>query len=561
MKRIQSKSIEMSDFKGQTRRVELNENSTTITGANGVGKTTVMKALMWLLTGRTDAVGKINSELFDNRMELTPDTPEAIVRAVIAIDGVEHTLTRSAKAKFKRPKGQTEFVKADSDDYKYTIDGMNYTATDFNGWIEAQIAPAALLPIMLLGETFAILAENDRVKARKVLTDIIGEKTPDLGEFEAVRADIESGERVEVLQDRCRQTIKECNDKLNAIPEQLSVHRMNREALKNQVENFNTDYEAQKKELESKIEAVKQTIADKNNSVAEQNKEYQRLLMRKNELQAKIADAEAMLKKSADEKDNAVEELEKEKSFLANGVMVCDKCGSKIQIDEQTTGESKKRINLLESVIADYNDNAPRRQSDIVGMKSELEGIVLPELVAAPDLSAEMSELDKFNAQLTDIIANIRLQEAKKNELAACEAAINALQEQQRTYGQNLADAEVKKMQLDKYQQRCAELLSNEVNSLMSDTKIQMFELQKNGEQKPSCTITNKDGVKYSTLNFSARILANIEISRLFCRLLDVNVPCFVDECSVFDSAHMPDISDTQMVYIRCSDDKELTVL
>jgi hypothetical protein len=119
----------------------------------------------------------------------------------------------------------------------------------------------------------------------------------------------------------------------------------------------------------------------------------------------------------------------------------------------------------------------------------------------------------------------------------------------------------IKKMKLDEYSQKCAELLSGEVNSLMSGTKIQMFDVQKNGERKPSCIITNNEGVKYSTLNFSARILANIEISRLFCHLLDVSVPCFVDECSVFDSNHLPTIDGTQMIYMRCSDDQKLVVL
>jgi hypothetical protein len=104
-------------------------------------------------------------------------------------------------------------------------------------------------------------------------------------------------------------------------------------------------------------------------------------------------------------------------------------------------------------------------------------------------------------------------------------------------------------------------MLSKAVNGNLKDTRIQMFETLKNGEQKPSCIITDKQGVKYSTLNFSARMLCNVEIARMFCRLLDVNLPCFVDECSVFDSKHLPIIDGTQMIYMRCSDDQKLVVL
>lgn len=560
MKKVKIKSITLENFKGQKRTVAFNEKSTVITGANGVGKTSILRAFVWLLTGRTDANGKINSELFDNRVELSPETPLAVVKATIAIDGAEHTLARSAKAKFKRPKGQTEFVKADSDEYSFVIDGMPYTATDYAGWVTAQIAPADLLPIMLLGETFAILAENKREQARKVLTDLIGEKTPDLGKYEAIRADIESGEPADKIAERYRQTAKEANEKLNSIPEKISVHTENVRQLKEADAAEYEDYDLQIKDTSNKLYVVRATIDGKTVVANEENKETKELAEKKRDLQKQSDEARQECESLMVEQSELESNIETLAAIVENGKSACPTCGTMLDLSDEELAEKKEQLEHYKGQLNIIHEKVMEKDVLAYNLEKEANAIVVPEFVT-PDTTEEQEEIQRLNDLLAELKSKKAVAESRKSQIATAETCIAALKEQQKAASKTLADTELKKMKLDEYSQKCAELLSGEVNSLMSGTKIQMFDVQKNGERKPSCTITNEDGVKYSTLNFSARILANIEIARMFCRLLDVNLPCFVDECSVFDSKHLPDIGDTQMIYMKCSDDKELVVL
>ena len=559
MKKIQLKSITLENFKGQNRTVAFNEKSTVITGANGVGKTSIMRAFVWLLTGRTDANGKINSELFDNRVELSPETPLAVVKATITIDGAEHTLSRSAKAKFKRPKGQTEFVKADSDEYSFAVDGMPYTATDYAGWVAAQIAPADLLPIMLLGETFAILAENKREQARKVLTDIIGEKTPNLGKYEAIRDDIQSGEPADKIAERYRQSAKEANEKLNAIPEKISVHSENVRQLKEADAADNEDYDGQIDEISDQINKIRERMNGKTKDAGEANKAAKELAEKKRELQKQSDETRHECEDLMVEQSKLESGIETLTAIVKNGKSACPTCGTMLDLSDEELAEKKKQLDYFKEQLNVIHKKVTEKDALAYKLEKEANEIVVPVFVK-PDTTEEQDEAQRLNDLLAELKAKKAVAESRKSQIATAETCIAALKEQQKAAAKTLADTELKKMKLDEYSQKCAELLSGEVNSLMSGTKIQMFDVQKNGERKPSCTITNNEGVKYSTLNFSARILANIEISRLFCHLLDVSVPCFVDECSVFDSNHLPTIDGTQMIYMRCSDDQKLVV-
>ena len=86
-----------------------------------------------------------------------------------------------------------------------------------------------------------------------------------------------------------------------------------------------------------------------------------------------------------------------------------------------------------------------------------------------------------------------------------------------------------------------------------------MYSRQKDGELKPDCIIVNNDGVKYSTMNNSARIKICLSLQRMFCKHYDMNMPIFIDEASVFDSKNLPKF-DAQTVLLFASDDKTLKV-
>ena len=559
MKNITIKSIALKDWKGRNINVKFNAEQTSIVGRNGIGKTSVMKSFLWLLTGLTDANGKINSELFDNTKELSVDTPPAIVEATIIIDGIEHTLMRSARAKFKRPKGQVEPVKDSSDEYKFSIDGLPYNATDYNGWIAAQIANTDLLPICILGEVFSNFTENDRAKARKVLTDLIGERVPDAHGYPEIESELSMFSASEIAE-MCRTNTRASSDELTKIPAQISVHQQTLQELKDNLFGFDTDYDRQINELTNQIEQRREKVTKKNNDAAETNKTAKELYARKEELENQARTARADVEKMKFSVSEYEKEISLREDVLNLGKRICPTCGSLINLSDSEIDLKKKELQMMREDFSSLKEKMNARDAAANILEKQAAGIVVPEFVT-PDTTEEQNEIQRLNDLLAEAKVKKAEQDGRKQRIAAEESAIEALENSRKEYGSKLAEWERNKIELERYVQDAANMLSEEVNGNLKDTKIQMFETQKNGEQKPSCVITNADGVKYSTLNFSARMLCNIEIGRMFCRLLDVNLPCFVDECSVFDSKHLPIIDGTQMIYMRCSDDQKLVVL
>jgi DNA repair exonuclease SbcCD ATPase subunit len=95
-KRIIIKSIRLSNWRGQNHKVEFNEGKTLIKGRNGVGKSSLLEAFLWVLSGYTSPIQPKNHNLYDNKQELSKDTPFASVVVTLNIDSNDYTLERKA---------------------------------------------------------------------------------------------------------------------------------------------------------------------------------------------------------------------------------------------------------------------------------------------------------------------------------------------------------------------------------------------------------------------------------------------------------------------------------
>ena len=112
---------------------------------------------------------------------------------------------------------------------------------------------------------------------------------------------------------------------------------------------------------------------------------------------------------------------------------------------------------------------------------------------------------------------------------------------------------------IKEYEEERARIISDKINNKLDDCRIVMYSRQKDGTLKPDCVVESKEGVKYATLNNSARIRICLSLQRMFCKHFDINLPIFVDEASVFDSEHLPTF-ESQTIYLLASDDKTLKV-
>ena len=250
-KRITLKEITLSNWRSINQRVVFDE-VTTLSGCNGVGKSSVMKAFYWLLTSYPHPNEMANFNLFDCREELTPETPKACVKAVIDIDGVEYSLERKAEAKFVKKRGSCEYEKASSDSYELFIDEIETSATNFKAWIENNLCPMDMLKYCLDGGFFVNLVDEDMRKSRKVLETIIGEvKEEDMkGDYSMLLNDLKKYS-VEQVEERSKNEMKPWKARLAEIPALIENKMLTlSEYLRIDFDSILKDIEDKKKEIE-----------------------------------------------------------------------------------------------------------------------------------------------------------------------------------------------------------------------------------------------------------------------------------------------------------------------
>ena len=93
MKEITLKKLVLSNWRGQNREVSFGD-ITKVSGKNESGKTALMRAFYFCLTGFTEPYLPKNSNLYNEHEEISENTPWASVEATLEIDGFEYVLCR-----------------------------------------------------------------------------------------------------------------------------------------------------------------------------------------------------------------------------------------------------------------------------------------------------------------------------------------------------------------------------------------------------------------------------------------------------------------------------------
>jgi DNA repair exonuclease SbcCD ATPase subunit len=161
--------------------------------------------------------------------------------------------------------------------------------------------------------------------------------------------------------------------------------------------------------------------------------------------------------------------------------------------------------------------------------------------------------------ELMNELQSLNRKYGKKAVMVSIIQELESLKKERIDLGIQIANCEGNIEDCKMYLEERANIISERINEKLDDCKVVMYSRQKNGELAPDCVIVNNDGVKYSTLNNSARIKMYLSLQRLFCKHFDVNMPVFIDESSIFDSTHLP-LLDAQTIYLFASDDKTLKV-
>lgn len=176
-----------------------------------------------------------------------------------------------------------------------------------------------------------------------------------------------------------------------------------------------------------------------------------------------------------------------------------------------------------------------------------------------PEIKNDTNDLSSTKERLMSELQSLNREYGKKAVKDGFEREIELLKIEKRNLGSKIVRLEGLIDTIKEYEEERARIISDKINNKLDDCRIVMYSRQKDGTLKPDCVVESKEGVKYATLNNSARIRICLSLQRMFCKHFDINLPIFVDEASVFDSEHLPTF-ESQTIYLLASDDKTLKV-
>ena len=461
MKNLKIKEMTLSNFKGQNAHHVFGDTN-MVSGRNGSGKSTIIKGWNWLICGQPDANVVANDNLFDNRQPITPDTPTASVEAIITIDGEEHTIKRTATASFTRKRGTNEMVKNASDSYKFYVDNIEYSSTEYKDWLSANICQDDMLKYVLDGSFFVDLVFSDKKRARAIIEKTVG--TVERSEMKGDYSDIDELLQKftpDQIEEQSKNLSKSIDARLNEIPTVISqkdaeiseIKQTDFTAIQNEIDTLEGeqksieekifDYSARMKPLlEAKAKAegdkrMKQEVYDKakktymqglidqdNNLCAEISrieKENAEKKFRIAELRSEN-DIDKRAKEGHEKKLNEIRaRIESIKSKKYDGASVCPVCGRELpqEMQEKLMNDfyemNKKELKEVVGFGKEFKDYIDSINKEIENRQEEINSIVFED--------AEPLK-QKLNALRTSDIAPFELTEQGKALQADIDAVV-----------------------------------------------------------------------------------------------------------------------------------------
>lgn len=131
----------------------------------------------------------------------------------------------------------------------------------------------------------------------------------------------------------------------------------------------------------------------------------------------------------------------------------------------------------------------------------------------------------------------------------------NILERKQAEYGRIMGTLD----RLKEYSMTSNRYLEDYINSFFDHFKFSLFGETQSGEPFETCQML-VDGIPYGNgLNHGDMILCEIDLARGFQKMMNVNLPIFVDDSESLDADRIPKI-ENQLIVLRRTDDKELVV-
>lgn len=404
-KQVIIKQMVLQNFKNiRSLSIEFGTHTTTVSGTNEQGKSTVYDAYLWCLFGVTtrknDCVQPTDK---DNEIVHKIDTE---VSVVLLVDGVEAVLRRRLTEKWKAEgTGEEKFISAPMERF---YNDVPCSVKEF----EAKLTAIFNLNGWLMLSNIRTFMQQKMEDRRRILASITGEldTTSLLAEFPLVKAEVDKGKSLEEVQKQTVSTKKRAQKEIDNIPNAIAAQD------KLRVEADFAALHTQKDELDAQIADIEKLLqadpteleADKRNreqlqkletQLTQQRRKWQdehfgRLQqLRVSTMNAKDAvqtaerqqqknkqDYEALCKKLTDLQQQFNEKKDawlakNNEEFTYTPITVCECCGQPLSVEAQQRLQDKAATQFntdkADALQTLYNESSQLKQQITVLEKSK----------------------------------------------------------------------------------------------------------------------------------------------------------------------------------------------
>ena len=473
MKKVIFKKLRLTSFKNhQKLTIDFGE-ITSITAANGKGKSSISESITWLLYN----VDMNNTKLDPTPIVMEEETPFPKVELLLNIDGKDLLLTKELQKTAKYfineiPKKATEFDSLVAELFEKELFFSMFNPTFFftQHFTAQRQQLLKYVSDPLDKEVLAALTELDRERLEERL------KKHNLKDIEA----------------KYQPQIKSKDTEYERAAERFLT-------LKQQLEKEQAELkEVDSAKITEEMELLKNLITNKkahNEAIKKARNDYSTRL---NKLTSLKSDVERI----------ADHVRKMNQAVLPDA---CRVCGQDLQ------GEALEKVKHdHEEELNRSKQNGSTVHKEFMKFKEEFDSFGMPEgeEVSTNDLIEKYYQLqndltgaERVGKLAEDVSKAEQHKDAVRLELGTARGVIETIK---------------------KFNTKKAELMVDKVNSLLDQLTVKLFDEKKNGSIVPAFEI-KMDGKEYSKLSTAERIKAGLELTEVLIKQSGTSIPVFID--------------------------------
>jgi len=530
MREIILRSLRLQNFKCFTNKEISFTHATEIRGDNGVGKTTLYDAVLWVLFGQDSSGRK------DFSPRPVAGGGDTTVEVILEIDGETLSLKKVMREKWVRKRGQAteEFTGFEHDHF------VNEIPTKKSDYEKKISEVADFKTFQLLTDVYAFARLHWREK-RQTITKLM--KATDFSEAFVDHPELR-GEDLVNLKEKYKNIQKETNKELQGIPfriDELAKTEKPSKSLKS--------LEIEKKKIEDELRGYTSDEPILSRLELQRSKE--------NTLQNTLKRFEMELdrvQRDIDAKSQEIEHLREHlKKVKAKDIHIdttCPTCNQPLppeMVEEVRAKEEAKKQETISEIVK----MGKKAKNDLIDLQTrgqELANEISKTRQELQETQETIQELEKklglLNINraipLREQLEQIETEIAKHQAYKDAQKRIEDLKVREKQLAETYEDCTKKIIAIETVEAKMAQIVEESISSQFRFVKFKLFEKQINGALVDTCEIT-KDGVQYQNLSHSEQIKAGLDIIQTLQDMYNLRVFVFIDNAeAITEIPEMP---------------------